>query len=79
MTKSKYVKDAGHAIIDQTDADDIINAAITQGIYDLTLGLSDKQRRLMVAGKAYKASAITYGEASVDIGLVEKPFQHACL
>jgi hypothetical protein len=63
VTKSKYVKDAGHAIIDQTDADDIINAATTQGIYDLTLGLSDKERRMMVAGKVHKASAITYGEA----------------
>jgi hypothetical protein len=63
VTKSKYVKDAGHAIIDQTDADDIINAATTQEIYDLTLGLSDKERRTMVAGKVHKASAITYGEA----------------
>jgi hypothetical protein len=63
VTKSKYVKDAGHAIIDQTDADDIINAATTQGIYDLTLGLLDKERRTMVTGKAHKSSAITYGEA----------------
>ncbi len=63
VTKSKYVKDAGHAIIDQTDADDIINAATTQGIHDLTQGLLDKERRRMVAGKAHEASAITYGEA----------------
>jgi hypothetical protein len=62
-SKSKYVKDAGHAIIDQTDAGDIINAATTQGIYDLTLGKSDKERKMMVAGKTHKASAITYGEA----------------
>jgi hypothetical protein len=41
MTKSKYIKDEGHAVIDLTDADDIINAATTQGIYNLTLGLSD--------------------------------------
>ncbi len=60
MTKSKYVKDAGHAIIDQTDADDIINAVTTQGMYDLTLGLSNKERRTMVAGKAHEASAIPY-------------------
>jgi hypothetical protein len=63
VMKSKYVKDAGHVIIDQTDADDIINAATTQGIYDLTLGLLDKERRMMVAGKAHEASAITYREA----------------
>jgi hypothetical protein len=63
VTKSKYVKDAGHVIIDQTDADDIINAATTQGIYDLTLGLSDKERRTIVTGKAHEASVITYREA----------------
>jgi hypothetical protein len=61
--KSKYVKDAGHTIIDQTDSDDIINAATNQGIYNLTLGLSDKERRTLVAGKAYKASTITFREA----------------
>jgi hypothetical protein len=61
--KSKYVKDSGHAIIDQTDANDIINAVPTQGIYDLTLGLSDKERRTMVTGKVHKASAISYMEA----------------
>jgi hypothetical protein len=49
--------------VDQSNAGDIINAATTQGIYDLTLGLSDKERRVLVAGKAHKASAITYGEA----------------
>jgi hypothetical protein len=44
VTKSKYLKDLGHAAIDQSDVDDIINAATTQGIYDITLGLSDKER-----------------------------------
>ncbi len=43
VTKSKYLKDLGHAVIDQLDADNIIRAAATQGIYDLTLGLSDKE------------------------------------
>ncbi len=63
VTKSKYLKDLGHAAVDQSDADDIINAAMTQGIYDLTLGLSDKERQVLVAGKAHEASAITYGKA----------------
>ncbi len=63
MTKSKYLKDLGHAVIDQSDANNIINAATTQGIYDLTLGLSDKERQTMVAGRVYNASAITFGEA----------------
>jgi hypothetical protein len=63
VTKSKYVKDLGNAVIDQSDADDIINMAITQGIYDLTLGLSDKERWTMVAGRVHDVSAITFGEA----------------
>ncbi len=50
-------------MIDQTNADDIINAATTQGINDLTLGLSDKEQRMLIAGKAHKASAITFGKA----------------
>jgi hypothetical protein len=44
VTKSKYLKELGHAVVDQSNADDIINAATTQGIYDLTLGLLDKER-----------------------------------
>jgi hypothetical protein len=63
VTQSKYLKDLGHSAVDQSDAGNIINAAMTQGIYDLTLGLSDKERQVMVAGEAHKASAITYGEA----------------
>ncbi len=50
-------------MINQSDADDIIDTATTQGIYDLTLGLSDKERWRMVAGRAHNASAITFGEA----------------
>jgi hypothetical protein len=63
VTQSKYLNDLGHAAVDQSDVDDIINAATTQGIYNLTLGLSDKEKQVMVAGKAHKASVITYGEA----------------
>ncbi len=55
--------------MDQTDADDFFNAATTQGIYDLTLGLSDKERRTLVAGRAPEASAITFKEAKE--GLLE--------
>jgi hypothetical protein len=43
VTKSKYIKIEGHAVIDQTDADDIMNAATIQGIYNLTLGLLTKK------------------------------------
>ncbi len=41
VTKSKYLKDLGHAAVDQSNADGIINAATTQGIYNLMLGLSN--------------------------------------
>jgi hypothetical protein len=58
VTKSKYLKDLGHAAVDHSNADNIINAAMTQGIYDLTLGLW-----VLVAGKAHESSAITYREA----------------
>jgi hypothetical protein len=61
--KSKYLKNLGHAVINQSDADNIFNAATTQGIYDLTLGLSDKERWTMVAGRVHNASAKTFGEA----------------
>ncbi len=50
-------------MIDQTDVDDIIYAATIQGIYDLTLGLPNKERRTLVARKAHEASTITFGEA----------------
>ncbi len=49
-------------MIDHTDTDNINNAAMIQGKYNLTLGLSDKERRMLVAGKAHEASAITFGE-----------------
>jgi hypothetical protein len=63
VTKSKYLKDLGHAAVDQSDADDIINASTTQGIYSLMLGLSEKERWVLVMDKAHEASDITYGEA----------------
>ncbi len=66
VMKSKYLKDLGHAVINQLDADNIINAATTQGIYNLTLRLSDKERWTMVSGRAHNASAITFGEAKEE-------------
>jgi hypothetical protein len=69
VTKSKYMKDLSYAVVDDQDADDIINAATTQGIFDLTLGLSNKEKRMMVIGKTHNASAITFGKAKE--GLIE--------
>ncbi len=59
VTLSKYFKDFGHAVGDRTDGDNIIHASTSEDIYDLTLGLSDKEWRSLVATRDYKAAAIT--------------------
>ncbi len=63
VTSSKYLKDLGHAVVDRTDGDNIIHASTSEGIYDLTLGLSDKEHWSLVALWGYDAAAITYGKA----------------
>ena len=63
ITKSKYIPDKGYAVLEKSDSDDIINAAAKEGIFDTTLGLSDKERRSAIAGKGYVASEIMFGEA----------------
>ncbi len=49
VTSSKYLKDFGHAVVDRTDGDGIYLASTSEGIYDLTLGLSDREWRSLVA------------------------------
>ena len=49
--------------MDTTDADDIIQALNLEGIFDLSLGLSDRERRSLVTMRSYDAAAITYGDA----------------
>jgi hypothetical protein len=63
ITKSKYVSKKGYAILAKKDSDDIINAVAGEGIYDTSLGLSDKECRSAAASRGYKASAIMFGEA----------------
>ncbi len=48
---------------DRSDGDDIIQATMSEGLYDLTLGLSDKENWSIVALQGYDAAAITYGDA----------------
>jgi hypothetical protein len=62
VTASKYLKDLGHAVVVRTDGDNIIQASSLEGIYDLTLGLSDKERRSLVS-RGHDAAAITFGKA----------------
>jgi hypothetical protein len=49
--------------VERTDGDDIIHTTTSAGIYNLTLGLSNKDRWLLVALQGYNAAAITYGKA----------------
>ena len=59
---SKYLKDLGHVVVKRTDGDDIIQASSLEGIYDLTLGLLDKECWLLVSLWC-DAAAITFGKA----------------
>jgi hypothetical protein len=63
ITKSKYITDKGYAVLDESNSDDIINAAEEEGIFDSTLGLSERERRSAIAGKGHDASKKMFGEA----------------
>jgi hypothetical protein len=63
ITKSKYVSDKGYAVLDEADSDNIINAVAEEGIYDMTLGLFDKEQRMATVSKGNNASAIMLREA----------------
>ena len=60
---SKYLKDLGHAVVDTTDGNNIIQALSLEGIFDLSLSLLERERRSLVTMRGYDAAAITYGEA----------------
>lgn len=66
VTKSKYIKEKGIAVMKESDEDDIINAANKTGLFDMSLGLSDKEQRERRAKSDYNESAISFGEAKVD-------------
>jgi len=53
----------GYAVLDESYSDDIIKAAVEEGILDTTLRLSERERRSAIAGKGYDASEIVFGEA----------------
>jgi hypothetical protein len=44
VTKSKYIKEKGTAVMKDTDEDKIINMAKNSGLFDMTLGLSNKEQ-----------------------------------
>jgi hypothetical protein len=43
VTKSKYIKEKGVAVMKDSDEDDIINAVNKTGLFGMSLGLSDKE------------------------------------
>jgi hypothetical protein len=65
VTKSKYIKEKGIAVMKDSDEDDIINAANKIGLFDMSLGLSEKEQRERMAKSGYIESAISFGEAKV--------------
>jgi hypothetical protein len=44
VTKSKYIKEKGFAVMKDSNENDIINAANNSGLFDMSLGLSDKEQ-----------------------------------
>ncbi len=46
---SKYLSTKGYVILTEEDSDNIINLVSSKGIYCMTPGLSDKERRELVA------------------------------
>ncbi len=66
VTKSKYLKEKGVAVMKESEEDDIINAANKTGLFDMSLGLSDKEHRERMAKTGHIDLAITFGDAKVD-------------
>ncbi len=48
VTRLKYLSTKGYAVLTEEDLDDIINEGSSKGIYNMTLGLSDKKSRELV-------------------------------
>ncbi len=63
VTKSKYIKEKGFAIVKDSNEDDIINGANNSGLFDLLLGLSDKEQCDRIAKTSYNDLAIMFGDA----------------
>ena len=50
----------------ESEEDDIINGANKTGLFDMSLGLSDKEQRERMAKTGHIDSAITFGDAKVE-------------
>ena len=65
VTKSKYLKEKGVTVMKDSEEDDIINAANKTGLFDMSLGLSDKEQCERMAKTGHIDSAITFRDAKV--------------
>jgi hypothetical protein len=63
VIQSRYLSNKGYAVVTEGDSDDIINATSSNAINNMSLGLTDREHRELVASKAYDARAILFGEA----------------
>jgi hypothetical protein len=66
VTKYKYIKEKGLAVMKDSNENDVINAAIKSGLIDMSLGLSEKEQCKRISKTNYKESAITFGEAKAE-------------
>jgi hypothetical protein len=67
VTQSKYLMEQGYTYVKDDGADDILHVANAEGIYDLSLRLSEKEKQLSIAGKSHNALAISFGEATEGV------------
>ena len=65
VTKSKYLKEKGVAVMKDSEEDNIINAASKTGLFDMSLELSDKEQHEQMAKTRHIDLAITFRDAKV--------------
>jgi hypothetical protein len=58
-----YIKEKGVAVMKDCDEDNFINAVKNTGLFDITLGLPNKEHFKGAAKCGYNESAICFGEA----------------
>ncbi len=52
ITKLKYIPDKGYAVLDESNSDNIINAATEEGIFDTTPGYPKRKAGQPLPAKA---------------------------
>jgi hypothetical protein len=63
VTKSKYIKEKGFAVMKDSNKNNVINVANNSGLFDMSLGLLEKDQCKRMYKTKYNESAISFGEA----------------